>query len=106
MFTAKEINVIARTLAKMGNKMTLRLTSYGNVVVQHRKAEKVLFAFYKREDGYIIRRRLGYIIRRRLGYDNPFGSGNVLNGGKAIPTIKGTMTYFKNYCEKYPKSIV
>ncbi len=98
MFTANEINVIARTLVKMGNKMTLRLTSYGNVVVQHRKAEKVLFAFYKREDGYII--------RRRLGYDNPFGSGNVLNGGKAIPTIKGTMTYFKNYCEKYPKSIV
>ena len=98
MFTAKEINVIANGLAKMGNKMTLRLTNYGNVIVQHRKAEKVLFAFYKREDGYII--------RRRLGYDNPFGSGNVLNGGKAIPTIKGTMSYFKNYCEKYPKSIV
>ena len=98
MFTAKEIKAIVNGLAKMGNKMTLRLTSYGNVVVQHRKAEKVLFSFYKREDGYII--------RRRLGYSNPFGSGNVLNGGKAIPTIKGTMTYFKNYCEKYPKSII
>lgn len=98
MFTAKEIKAIVNGLAKMGNKMTLRLTSYGNVVVQHRKAEKVLFSFYKREDGFII--------RRRLGYDNPFGSGNVLNGGKVIPTIKGTMTYFKNYCEKHPKSIV
>ena len=93
-FTNSEIGFIANAV---GCKMAVRLTTkYGNIVLKHIDSKKVIFSIYKRDDGIIIRRRLGY---------SRFGNGNVLNGGKAFPTLKLAMVYFKNYMEKYPKSL-
>lgn len=96
-FTPSEIGVIA---SQMGYDFTMRMSPYGNPIVKHRDTEgnNVIFAFYKRRDGIII--------RRRLGYDNPFGSGNVLNGAKPFPDVKTAMAYFKKYVAKYPHSVI
>ena len=94
-FTDEEIGHIVKN---MGADMVARLTPHNNLILKHKKADKTLFAFYKREDGYLI--------RRRLGYDNPFGSGNVLNGGKTLPTIEKAMDYFVDYMEKHPQSLL
>ena len=93
-FTEKEIGYIARAI---GKSMTLRITYCGNIIVKHLNSTKILFGIYKRENGILI--------RRRLGYENPFGSGNVLNGGKELPTLKVAMKYFKGYMAKYPNSL-
>ena len=92
-----EIGIIAN---KMGAEMTLRMSPMGNPIVKHRNTEgnNVIFAFYKHENGYII--------RRRKGYSNPFGSGHVLNGGRPFPNITSAMEYFAKYKEKYPSAIV
>lgn len=94
-FTQEEIGEI---VSRMGKDVTARLTPYGNVIVQHKDATKTLFAFYKRADGYLI--------RRRLGYDNPYGSGNVLNGGHTFDTLNDALNYFEEYREKYPNSLL
>lgn len=94
-FTEQEIGYI---VSRMGKDLTARLTPYGNVIVQHKNATKTLFAFYKREDGYLI--------RRRLGYDNPYGSGNVLNGGNTFESLEKAMDYFVEYRDKYPNSLL
>lgn len=96
-FSKAELGIIAK---EMGKDFTLRMSPQGNPIVTHRQTQgnNVIFSFYKREDGIII--------RRRLGYANPFGSGNVLNGGKAFATISDAMRYFNEYKEKYPQSIV
>lgn len=94
-FTQEEIGTI---VSRMGKDVTARLTPYGNVIVQHKDATKTLFAFYKRADGYLI--------RRRLGYDNPYGSGNVLNGGHTFDTLNDALNYFEEYREKYPNSLL
>ena len=96
-FSKAELGTIARN---MGKDFTMRISPHGNPILTHRKTmgNNIIFVFYKREDGIII--------RRRLGYDNPFGSGNVLNGGKALPTINDAMDYFNSYVEAHPNSIV
>lgn len=96
-FTKAEVGEIAKA---MGKEFNLRMSPQGNPIITHRKTNgnNVIFSIYKREGGYII--------RRRLGYDNPFGSGNVLNGGKTFPTIARMMEYFNSYVETHPNSII
>ena len=97
IFTSDEVGAIATS---MGKDFTIRISPQGNPIITHKKTHgnNVIFSVYKREGGYII--------RRRLGYDNPFGSGNILNGGKVFPTIKEMMDYFKSYVEKHPNSVI
>ena len=96
-FTPSEIGTIA---GNMGNEFAMRMSPKGNPIVTHRNTQgnNIIFTFYKREDGIII--------RRRLGYDNPFGSGNVLNGGKPFANINDAMRYFKTYKTNHPNSII
>ena len=94
-FSNEEIGYI---ISRMGKDMYARLTPHGNVLIRHKGAKKTLFVFYKRENGILI--------RRRLGYDNPFGSGNILNGGNTFPTLADAMDYFVKYREKYPNSLL
>ena len=96
-FNRAEIGIIAK---EMGDEFTLRLSPYGNPIVTHRqtKGNNIIFCFYKREDGIII--------RRRRGYDNPHGSGNVLNGGKPFPSVRDAMRYFVSYKQTYPQSLI
>ena len=96
-FTRAELGIIAEN---MGNDMTLRMSPKGNPILTNRNTSgnNVIFVFYKKEGGIII--------RRRLGYDNPFGSGNILNGGKPFLNIADAMQYFKAYKAKYPNSII
>ena len=96
-FSKYELGIIANG---MGNDMTMRMSPKGNPILTHRNTEgnNVIFSFYKRDNGYLI--------RRRLGYDNPFGSGNILNGGKPFVNLGEAMAYFKNYKEEHPNSIV
>ena len=96
-FSKSELGTIAEN---MGQDFTMRISPYGNPIVTHRKTNgnNVIFSFYKRYDGVLI--------RRRLGYSNPFGSGNVLNGGNTFPTIKDAMSYFKTYVKNHPNSII
>ena len=96
-FTNAEIGTIA---SEMGADMNLRISPNGNPILTHRqtKGNNVIFSIYKHRDGIII--------RRRLGYENPFGSGNVLNGGKPFADVNTAMAYFKKYKAKYPNSII
>ena len=96
-FSKNELGTIAKY---MGQDFTMRISPHGNPIITHRKTRgnNVIFSFYKREDGILI--------RRRLGYANPFGSGNVLNGGKTFPTIKSAMEYFTSYVETHPNSVI
>lgn len=96
-FSKAELGIIAK---EMGKEFTLRMSPQGNPILTHRQTEgnNIIFSFYKKEDGIII--------RRRLGYANPFGSGNILNGGKPFATISDAMRYFNDYKEKHPQSIV
>lgn len=94
-FSNEEIGYI---ISRMGKDMYARLSPHGNVILKHKSAGKTLFSFYKRDNGILI--------RRRLGYDNPYGSGNILNGGNTFPTLKSAMDYFVRYREKYPNSLM
>ena len=93
-FTENEIGAIVKS---MGTEMVARISPFGNLILKHKKSKEIIFSFYKRENGFLI--------RRRLGYKNIFGSGNVLNGGKVLPTIEKTTEYFVKYMEKYPHSL-
>ena len=96
-FTEKELGVIAKG---MGDDFNMRLSTMGNPILTHRKTigNNVIFSFYKRKNGVII--------RRRLGYSNPFGSGNVLNSGKPFKNVSAAMKYFGNYVVMHPDSLV
>ena len=96
-FTKNELGIIAKG---MGYEFNMRISKMGNPIITHRKTigNNVIFSFYKRDDGVII--------RRRLGYSNQYGSGNVLNGGKPFNNVLAAMKYFNNYVVKYPKSII
>lgn len=96
-FTRAELGIIAEN---MGNDMTLRMSPKGNPILTNRNTSgnNVIFVLYKKDNGIII--------RRRLGYENPFGSGNILNGGKPFLNIVDAMRYFKAYKAKYPNSII
>lgn len=91
-------NEIAEVVKNMGEGMTARLTPYGNIIIRHKDSKRPFFVFYKRGNGVII--------RRRLGYENPFGSGNVLNGGKPFPNVLMAVGYFTEYRKRYPNSLI
>ena len=97
IFTENELGIIAKG---MGYEFNMRISNMGNPILTHRKTigNNVIFSFYKRNNGIII--------RRRLGYSNPFGSGNILNGGKPFNNVSAAMKYFNNYVVKHPKSII
>ena len=96
-FTKSELGTIA---SEMGNDFTMRMSPKGNPIVTHRNTSgnNIIFSFYKRADGILI--------RRRLGYANPFGSGNILNGGKPFKNVADAMSYFKTYKVNHPNSII
>lgn len=96
-FSKYELGTIAE---KMGTDFTMRISPHGNPIITHRNTigNNIIFSFYKKDNGIII--------RRRLGYSNPFGSGNILNGGKPFTNIKSAMDYFNSYVEKYPNSVI
>ena len=93
-FNPFEVSSLANAISANTN-LSMRINKYGNIDVAHKNASEVHFVFYKRNDGYFIRRRLGV-------YRGISQHGGVMNGGKHFSSMKEMVAYFTNYLNKYP----
>lgn len=92
-FTNSEVDFVKKNLP---SGTTLTINKMGNIAIHHEKApSNIFFNIYKRENGYIIRKRLSV----EKGIKNV---GGIMNKGNAFATINDTMAYLNNYATKYP----
>lgn len=98
LFTDKEIASLAKTI-EPNHDLSLRINKCGNIDVKHALANEIHFVFYKRKDGFFIRRRIGV-------YRGCWQHGGIMNGGKHFSTMKEMNDYFSRYMEKYPEHLI
>lgn len=92
-FTDSEIGAVANNLP-VGT--SLSVNKCGNIAIRHKDApSNIFFNIYKRNGGYIIRKRLSVA----KGIKNV---GGVMNEGKEFATLADAMAYLNKYAEKYP----